>query len=75
MPDTKLIPGQSLYPSCHSEYNQYIFSNCLSDLFNTCLVNTVFPELDGPERMIDQGCLNRVSNSSSIIEMIKNTVT
>ena len=48
--------------------------NCLSYLFNTCLVNTVFPELDGPETIIDQGCLNRVSNSTSIFEMINNAV-
>ena len=39
------------------------------DLFNTCLVNTVFLELDGPETIIDQECLNRVSNSTSIIEI------
>ena len=49
--------------------------NCLSYLFNTCLVNTVFPELDGPETIIDQGCLNRVSNSTSIIQMINNADT
>ena len=56
MPDTKLIPGQSLCPSCHSEYKQYNFSTCLSYLFNTCLVNTVTPELDDSEIIIDQGC-------------------
>ena len=38
-------------------------------------MNTVFPELDGPETIIDQGCLNRVSNSTSIIEMINNADT
>ena len=38
-------------------------------------MNTVFPELDGPETIIEQGCLNRVSNSISIVEMINNAAT
>ena len=43
MSDTKVIPGNlCVRLSIRNRTNLYIFSNCLSDLFNTCLVNNVY---------------------------------